>query len=54
MLERDCEMARPAFLAECLGGIREVRQKAEACNNHGVALACIKLQAELVGLIGKS
>ena len=53
-LEKDCELSRPAFLAECLGGIRSIRQKAEAGNNHGVALACIRLQAELTGLAKQS
>lgn len=50
MIEDDCAMARPAFLAELLAGVRDVREKAMKTNNHGVALACIKLQAELTGL----
>jgi len=50
LIDADCNLSRPAFLAECLAGIRAIRQQAEARNNHGVALACVKLQAELTGL----
>ena len=50
ILEKDCEMSRPAFLAEALVRLRSLEQRAEARNNHGVALACIRLQTELVGL----
>jgi len=50
LIEEDCRLSRTAFLAESLAGIRRIRQKAEEHNNHGVALACIRLQAELTGL----
>lgn len=50
LIENDCEMARPAFLAELLAGIREVREQAARRGQHQVALNAIRLQAELVGL----
>jgi hypothetical protein len=53
LLEKDCEMARPAFLSELLGGIRSIRQQAERRGQMQVALNAIRLQAELVGLAGK-
>lgn len=46
----DCELSRPAFLAECLAGIRDVREQAERRGQHQVALNAIRLQAELTGL----
>ena len=49
-LEADCEVSRPAFLAECLAGIREVRENATKRGQHQVALNAIRLQAELTGL----
>jgi hypothetical protein len=53
LLEKDCEMARPAFLSELLGGIRSIRQQAERRGQMQVALNAIRLQAELVGLADK-
>lgn len=53
MLEKDCEMARPAFLSELLGGIRSIRQQAERRGQMQVALNAIRLQAELTGLAAK-
>jgi len=53
LLEKDCEMARPAFLSELLGGIRSIRQQAERRGQMQVALNAIRLQAELVGLTDK-
>jgi hypothetical protein len=53
MLEKDCEMARPAFLSELLGGIRSIRQQAERRGQMQVALNAIRLQAELTGLADK-
>ena len=50
MIEKDCEMSRPAFLAEALAGLRKVRQLAESKGNHQVVVNAIRLQAELVGL----
>ena len=50
MIERDCELSRPAFLAECLAGIRDVREAAERRGQHQVALNAIRLMTELTGL----
>jgi len=49
-LEKDCAMSRPACLAECLAGIREVRENAANKGQHQVVLNAIQLQAKLVGL----
>jgi len=54
LIERDCDMSRPAFLAEALAGLRKVRQLAESKGNHQVVVNAIRLQAELVGLTGKA
>ena len=51
MIDADCNLSRPAFLAECLAGIRAIRQKAEAEKQHQTALNAIKLQAELTWLV---
>ena len=51
LIDADCNLSRPAFLAECLAGIRAIRQKAEAEKQHQTALNAIKLQAELTGLV---
>ena len=51
LIDADCNLSRPAFLAECLAGIRIIRQKAEAEKQHQTALNAIKLQAELTGLV---
>jgi len=53
LIEKDCEMSRPAFLAEALAGLRKVRQLAESKGNHQVVVNAIRLQAELVGLTAK-
>ena len=50
MLLDDCEMSRPALLAECLAGIRDVRGNASRRGQHQVALNAIRLMSELVGL----
>ena len=54
LIERDCDMSRPAFLAEALAGLRKVRQSAERRGQHQVVVNAIRLQAELVGLTSKS
>ena len=51
LINDDCNLSRHAFLAECLAGIRTIRQKAEAEKQHQTALNAIKLQAELTGLV---
>lgn len=50
----DCNMARPAFLAECLSGIRAIREQATTAGSHQTALNAIRLMAELTGLDSKS
>ena len=49
-ITEDCEMSRPALLAECLAGIRDTRENAERRGQHQVALNAIRLMAELTGL----
>lgn len=46
----DCDMQRPALLAECLAGIRDVRESANRRGQHQVELNAIRLMTELVGL----
>ena len=46
----DCDMSRPALLAECLAGIRDVRESANRRGQHQVELNAIRLMTELVGL----
>lgn len=53
LIERDCELSRPAFLAEALAGLRLVRQTAARRGQHQVVVNAIRLQAELVGLTQK-
>ena len=50
MLEKDCEMSRPAFLAEALSRLRGIEQAAAKRGQYMVATNCIRLQCELVGL----
>ncbi len=53
VLEKDCEMSRPAFLAEALSRLRLVEQKAEQRGQLMACLTAIRMQCELVGLAGK-
>lgn len=53
MLNQDCEMSRPAFLAEALSRLRLVEQKAEKRGQLMACLTAIRLQCELVGLTSK-
>ena len=50
LIERDCELSRPQFLAEALAGLRSIRQQAERRGQMQVAINAIRLQAELVGM----
>ncbi len=50
LIEKDCDIARPAFLAECLAGIREIRENAERRGQHQVALNAVQLMTKLTGL----
>ena len=50
MLLEDCNMQRPALLAEMISGIRDIRENAERRGQHQVALNAVRLMAELVGM----
>lgn len=50
MLLEDCNMQRPALLAEMISGIRDIRENAERRGQHQVALNAVRLMADLVGL----
>ena len=53
-IEHDCQLSRQQFLAETLAGLRQVRQSAGRRGQHQVVVNAIRLQAELVGLTGKT
>jgi hypothetical protein len=53
-IAEDCNMSRQAFLAESVVGLRQIRQAAQKRGQHQVALNAIRLQAELIGGIGKA
>jgi hypothetical protein len=53
-IEQDCLLSRQQFLAETLAGLRQVRQSAGRRGQHQVVVNAIRLQAELVGLTGKT
>ena len=53
-IEHDCLLSRQQFLAETLAGLRQVRQSAGRRGQHQVVVNAIRLQAELVGLTGKT
>ena len=50
ILEQDCAMSRPAFLAEALVRLRRLEQRAESRGQLQVAVNAVRLQTELVGL----
>ena len=52
LIEKECDLSRPAFLAESLAGLRAVRLAASRRGQHQVVVNAIRLQAELVGLTG--
>ena len=54
MIDQDCNLSRQAFLAECLERLRNYEQQAAKRGQMQVATNSVKLQAELVGLVGKS
>ena len=54
MIDHDCQLSRQQFLAETLASLRQVRQSAGRRGQHQVVVNAIRLQAELVGLTGKS
>ena len=49
-LAKDCEMARPAYLAEVLARLRNYEQQAAKKGQLQTAINAIRLSAELVGL----
>ena len=49
-IEKDCELARPAFLAEVLARLRNYEQQAARRGQLMVAVNSVRLQTELVGL----
>jgi len=53
-IDQDCNLSRQAFLAECLERLRNYEQQAAKRGQMQVATNSVKLQAELVGLVGKS
>ena len=54
LIDQDCNLSRQAFLAECLERLRNYEQQAAKRGQMQVATNSVKLQAELVGLVGKS
>jgi hypothetical protein len=53
LVEKDCEVSRPAFLAQSLASIREIQQAAFKRGQYMCALQAVRLQAELTGLAAK-
>lgn len=51
LLDRDAEMARPAWLAEALGRLRNYEQQASKRGQLQVAINSVQLQARLIGVI---
>ena len=49
-LLHDCEMERPAWIAEALQRLRVIEQKAMAKNQPASAINAINLQAKLIGI----
>ena len=54
LLDRDCEMSRPAYLAELLSRLRSYEQAAAKRGQMQVAVNAATQQAKLVGLDGAS
>jgi len=50
LLEKDCEMARPAYLAELLQRLRTYEQQAAKRGQYQVAVNSAAQQAKLIGL----
>ena len=49
-ISKDCELSRPAFLAECLTRLRNYEKAAIKRGHIQVAVNSVRLQAELVGI----
>ena len=50
IIEQDCALSRPEFLAECLAGLRFARKGAEKHGNWNAYLTAIKMQADFSGI----
>jgi hypothetical protein len=53
LIEQDCDLSRPAFLAECLANVREIQQAAFKRGQLMCALNAVKLASELTGITPK-
>ena len=53
-IDSDCAMSRQAFLAEAIGRLRNYEQQAAKRGQMQVATNSVRLQAELIGLTGKT
>jgi hypothetical protein len=53
-IDQDCNLSRQAFLAECLQRLRTYEVAAAKRGQMQVATNSVRLQAELVGLTGKT
>tara|TARA_Y100001938_G_scaffold119702_1_gene165952 strand:- start:2174 stop:2503 length:330 start_codon:yes stop_codon:yes gene_type:complete len=49
-ISKDCELSRPAFLAECLARLRNYEKAAIKRGHIQVAVNSVRLQAELTGI----
>ena len=54
LIEKDCELSRPQFLGEALGRLRKIEQAACKRGQLMTAVASVKLQCQLIGLVDKS
>jgi hypothetical protein len=50
LLEEDCELERPAWIAEALQRLRKLEQKASEKGQVSAAIQAIQTQAKLIGL----
>ena len=54
LVEKDCALSRPQFLGEALGRLRKIEQAACKRGQLMTAVASVKLQCQLIGLVDKS
>ena len=50
LLEKDCDLERPAWIAEALQRLRKLEQKATEKGQVNAAIQAIQAQAKLIGL----
>ena len=50
LIEKDCDLSRPAFLAECLQRLKRYEQAAAKRGQLGVAVQSVQLQMKATGL----